>query len=163
MILSLKNFKKPLDIFSPQIERKRSEEYLVIILAVKESFERFSCLEFIFEIANTGKPAYKMKNINKDFQRHFNTCLRGWNCCLCICFTELFSFYWLLVVSFAIFIAGPFVFSRSWTSLPCRSSQNAARIKHFWRLHIVIKPLNKKNKHNKLFSMLKRITLLILI
>ena len=27
-------------MFSPQIERKRSKEYLVIILAVKESFER---------------------------------------------------------------------------------------------------------------------------
>ena len=34
-----KALKKPLDIFSPQIERKRSKEYLVIILAVKESFE----------------------------------------------------------------------------------------------------------------------------
>ena len=45
----LKNFKKPLDSFSPQIERKRFKEYLVMILAVKESFERFSCLEFIFE------------------------------------------------------------------------------------------------------------------
>ena len=47
--MSLQNFKKPLDIFSPQIERKRSKEYLVIILAVKEGFERFSCLEFIFD------------------------------------------------------------------------------------------------------------------
>ena len=33
--ISLQNFEKPLDIFSPQIETKRSEEYLVIILAVK--------------------------------------------------------------------------------------------------------------------------------
>ena len=41
--------KKPVDIFSPQIERKRSKEYLFIILAVKKTFERFSCLEFIFE------------------------------------------------------------------------------------------------------------------
>ena len=47
--MSLHNFKKPLEIFSPQIERKRSKEHLVIILAVKESLERFSCLEFIFE------------------------------------------------------------------------------------------------------------------
>ena len=47
--INLLNFKKPLVIFSPQIERKRSKEYLVIILPVKESFERFSCLEFIFE------------------------------------------------------------------------------------------------------------------
>ena len=47
--ISLKNFKKPLDIFSPLIESKSSKEYLIIILAVKGSFERFSCLEFIFE------------------------------------------------------------------------------------------------------------------
>ena len=43
------NFKKSLDIFSPQIERKRSKEHLVIILAVKESFERFSCFELFIE------------------------------------------------------------------------------------------------------------------
>ena len=35
--ISLQNFKKPLDVFLPQIERKRSEEYLVIILAVKRN------------------------------------------------------------------------------------------------------------------------------
>ena len=43
------------------LESKRSKEYLVVILAVKESFERFSCLEFIFEKANKGKPA---ENVN---------------------------------------------------------------------------------------------------
>ena len=48
-VISLQIFKKPLDIFSPQIETKRFKEYLVIILAVKERFERFSCLEFVFE------------------------------------------------------------------------------------------------------------------
>ena len=47
--ISLQNFKKPLDIFSPQIERKRSKEYFIKIVAVKENFERFSWLEFIFE------------------------------------------------------------------------------------------------------------------
>ena len=31
--------------------------------------------------------------------------------------SKLFSFYWMLVVSFAILITVPFVFSRSWTSL----------------------------------------------
>ena len=60
--ISLQNFKKPLDIFSLQIERKRSKEYLVVILAVKESFERFSCLEFVFQKSKpAGKPA---QNIN---------------------------------------------------------------------------------------------------
>ena len=35
-------------------------------------------------------------------------------------------------------------------------TENAVRIKRFLRLHIVIKPLNKKNKHRKFFIMLKR-------
>ena len=76
------------------------------------------------------------------------------NCCLCKCFTELHFFYWLLVVScnfnrFAVCF-------QSFINIACRSTQNAERIKRFLRLHIVIKPLNKKNKHNKFFIMLKR-------
>ena len=55
--ISLQNFKKPLDIFSPQIERKRSKEYLIIILAVKQSFERFFASSSSVKKANTGKPA----------------------------------------------------------------------------------------------------------
>ena len=57
------------------------------------------------------------------------------NCCLCICFTELYVFCWLLVVSLVILIAVPFVFSRS-VDIACRSTQNASRIKRFWRWHI---------------------------
>ena len=74
---------------------RSSKEYLhvVIILAVKESFERFSCLEFIFEKAHTGRPAYKMKNVKKDFRDTLILVFVNENCCLCICFTELFSFY----------------------------------------------------------------------
>ena len=53
--------KKPLDIFSPQIERNRSKEYLVITLAVIESFERFSCLEFIFEKSKHREDGLKHK------------------------------------------------------------------------------------------------------
>ena len=37
-------------------------------------------------------------------------------------------------------------------NIACRSTENAARIKRFLRLHIVIKPLIK-NKHNKSFIM----------
>ena len=40
-------------------------------------------------------------------------------------------------------------------NIACRSTQNAARIKRFLRLHIVIQPLIK-NKHNKSFIMWKR-------
>ena len=57
------------------------------------------------------------------------------NCCLCIYFTELYFFYWLLVVSLVILIAVPFVFSRS-GNIACRSTQNATRIKRFGRSHI---------------------------
>ena len=59
--MSLQNFKKPLDIFSPQTERNRFKEYLVIILAVKESFERFSCLEFTFEKSKHREAGLKHK------------------------------------------------------------------------------------------------------
>ena len=59
--MSLQNFKKPLDIFSPQTERNRSKEYLVIILALKESLERFSCLEFIFEKKQNREASVKLK------------------------------------------------------------------------------------------------------
>ena len=49
------------------------------------------------------------------------------NCCLCKCFTELNFFRWLLVVSLAILIAVPFIFS-SFMNIACRSliTQNAA-------------------------------------
>ena len=70
------------------------------------------------------------------------------NCCLCICFTELCFFYWLLVVSLVILIAVPIVFSRS-VNIACRSTQNAARIKRFWRLHI-----DKTIKKNIISSLL---------
>ena len=60
----LQNFKKPLDSFSPQIERKRSEEYLVIILAGKESLERFSCLEFVVEKSKHREAGLKHINLS---------------------------------------------------------------------------------------------------
>ena len=60
-VISLQIFKKSSDIFLPQIERKRSKEYLVIILAAKESFERFSCLEFIFEKSKHREAGLKHK------------------------------------------------------------------------------------------------------
>ena len=38
---------------------------------------------------------------------------------------------------------------QSFMNIAFKSIQNAAGIERFLRLHIVIKPLNKKNKHNK--------------
>ena len=51
------------------------------------------------------------------------------NCCLCKCFTELYFFYWLLVVScnfnrFAVCF-------QSFINIACRSTKNAAPIKRF--------------------------------
>ena len=77
------------------------------------------------------------------------------NCCLCKCFTELHFFYWFLVVSYNFNRIA--VCFQSFINNACRSTQNAARIKRFLRLHIVIKPFNKKNKHNKWDLFLKEI------
>ena len=55
--ISSQNF----DSFSLQRERKRSKEYLVISLAVKESFERFSSLEFVFEKSKHREAGLKHK------------------------------------------------------------------------------------------------------
>ena len=52
--ISLQIFKKPLDIFSPQIELARSKEFFSYNSGCKRSFEIFSCLEFVFE--KTGAP-----------------------------------------------------------------------------------------------------------
>ena len=125
------------DVRSQKIERKRSKECLVIILAVKESFERFSCLEFIFAKSKHREAGLKHKlklwawrlRIFRDTLilvfGNDNCCL-----CLCICFTYLYFFCWLLVVSLVILIAVPFVFSRS-VNIAFRSTQNVARIKRF--------------------------------
>ena len=59
--ISSQNLKKTLDSFSPQIERKRSKEYLVIMLTVKESFERFSCLGFVLEKSKHREASLKHK------------------------------------------------------------------------------------------------------
>ena len=46
---------------------------------------------------------------------------------------------------------------QSFMNIACWSTQNAARIKRFLRLHIVLTALNKKiNKDNKFFITLKR-------
>ena len=159
--ISLENFKKPLDIFLSQIdqERKRSKEYLIMTLALKESFERFSFLEFIFEKRKHREAGLKHE-LNLIFKLEDSGFLLilvfvNENCCLCICFTDLFSFYWLLVVSLAILIAVPFVFIRSWTSLlqeysKCRSHQTLCNITHRY------KTIKWKNKHDRFFIMLNR-------
>ena len=56
--ISLQKVNKPLDISSPQIEGKRSKEYLVIILAVKKkALSDFLASRLSLEKEITGKPA----------------------------------------------------------------------------------------------------------
>ena len=131
-------------MFLLQIERKRSKEHLVIILAVQESFERFSCLEIIFEKSKYREAGLKHKLRLRIFRDTLILVFVNEKCCLCICFTELYFFYWLLVVSLVILIAVPFVFSRS-VNIACRSTQNATRIKPALlnKDYTSIKPFNK--------------------
>ena len=135
--INLQNFKKPLDIFSPQIERKRSKQYLVIILAVKESFERFSFLECKHREAGLKHELKLQPWSLRIFRDTLILVFVNENCSLCICFTELHFFYCLSVVSPAILISMPFCF-QSLINIACRRTQNAARMKRFWRLHNVI-------------------------
>ena len=80
-VISLQIFKKPLDIFSTQIERKRFKEYLVIILAVKERFEQFSFLEFIFEKSKHREAGLKRQNQNIYLMGDFNIDLLKYETC----------------------------------------------------------------------------------
>ena len=83
--------------FSPQIERKRSKEYSVIILAGKESFERFSCLEFVFEKGKHREAGLKHK------LKHETWRLRLFRDTLILVFLSLYMFhriiFLLLIVS----------------------------------------------------------------
>ena len=62
--ISLQDLKEPLDIYCLTANRRtRSEEYLVINLAVERNFERFPCLEFIFEKSKHREAGLKHKVI----------------------------------------------------------------------------------------------------
>ena len=79
---------------------------------------------------------------------------------ICKFFTELYFFYRVLVVSCNFNRCS--VCFQSFMNIACRSTQNAARIKRFLRLRIVIKPLNKKiNRINS--SLYWSVTLLMFI
>ena len=95
--MSLQNYKKPLDSFSRQIERKRSKEYLVIILAGKESFSRAIFLSRVRLWKNKHREAGLKHKLKLEALRLFNTCLPEWK------FSSLYMFhriiFLLLIVS----------------------------------------------------------------
>ena len=84
----------------------------------KRSFERFSCPEFVFEKSKHREAGLKHKLKLEAWRlRIFRDTLLlvflNENCRLYVSFTELYLFYWLLVLSLAILIVVPIVFSRS--------------------------------------------------
>ena len=100
---SLQNFKRLLDIFRTA-KRKKTFQRKVLILPVKESFERLSCLEFIFEKCKSREAGLKHKlKVWAWRLRIFRDTLIfvfvKENRCLCIYFTELYFFYSLLVAA----------------------------------------------------------------
>ena len=146
--ISLQNFNKPLDIFSPQIERKRSEEYLVITLAVKRKLwaiflPRVHLCKSKHWVAGL-KHKLKLYALRlRIFRDTLILVVVYENCCLCKCFTKLYFFYWLLVVSLAILIAVPFAFSRSDHEHRLHEYSKCRAYQTLFKLHIVIKALNK--------------------
>ena len=131
--ISLQKYKKRLDIFLPQIERKRSKEYFVIILAVKGSSERFCCLEFICE-NSLQTPGSKLKTWTKALRlRNFRDTLIEFvneNCFFLYMFYRVI-FLLLIVSSLSWNFNRCAVCFQSFMNITCRSTQNAARIKRF--------------------------------
>ena len=56
------------------------------------------------------------------------------NCCLCKCFTELYFFFWLLVVSLSILIAFPCRLFSSFVNIACRSTQNCRAYQTLYKI-----------------------------
>ena len=135
--------KKPLDNFSPQIERKRSKHYLVIISAVKEIFERFSCLEFVFEKSKLQESGLKHKL--QIFRGTLILVFLNENCRLCICFTKLY-FFFLIVSGLSC------NFNRC---DDCFQSFSEQRFQEYSKCR-ALNYFKIKNKHNKFFIMLER-------
>ena len=125
--ISSKNVKKPLDIIWPQIERKCSEEYLAIILAVKRKLWAIFLPRFHLEKEQT--PGGKLKTF---YIGNLSLCLHdsgfletlqsrylsSWmEIVVSVNVSANYVYFWWLVASLAILIAVPVVFGRRWTSL----------------------------------------------
>ena len=86
-------------IWDNEIEGKRSKEYF-IILALEESFDLFFWLEFIFENCKHRETGLKHKLKDSGFletKKYLSSWMKIVALSPCICFTELYFFYWLLV------------------------------------------------------------------
>ena len=81
-------FKKPLDIFWPQIQRKGSEAYLVMILAVNRKLWAIFLPRVHLPASNINKLMLTWLMIFRDTLLSILLFVNE-NYCLCTCFTEL--------------------------------------------------------------------------
>ena len=126
--ISLQNFKRPSDFFSRQIEKKTFRR----IFSYKFGCRKKTLSDFLASRSSSLKTVNTAPGRDTLILVFVNE-----NCRLCKCFTELYFFYWLLVVSLAILIACPWCLFSSFMNI-AGVLRNVARIKRFIRLHIVI-------------------------
>ena len=156
--ISFQNFKKPLDIFSGKKMFRRIFSYK--FGCRKKTLNDFLAASSSLKKTNTGRPAIKtytwtLSFKTQDFYKNSNTpFLVNENFCLCK-YVHRIIFLLLIVSSISCNFNSRAVCFQLFMNIACRSTQNAARIKRFLRLHIVIKPLIK-NRLNKFFITLKR-------
>ena len=131
--ISLQNFKKPLDIFWPQLntKKKRSEDWFIYGFGCKNKgkSERFSCLEFILKNSKHREAGLKHKSA-RFFIKFISLCLpdswfsetlypqflSSWMKIVVSVHISPNSIYFIdcrLVASLAILIAAPLVFSHT--------------------------------------------------
>ena len=144
-------FKKPLDIFWPQIQRKCSEDYLLMILTVKRKPWAIFLPRVHLEKEQT--PGSRLKHeqayayVTHDFQRHFtlNASLREWKLLSLYMFHRII--FILLIVSSPsrnFYRCTAFFFNfQSNINIACKNTQNAAR-----KYHSLLKITHKKIMHS---------------
>ena len=134
MIWPITELKKSLDIFLLWLERKHSEEYLVILLVVKRKlWAIFLPQVYLEKIANTSKLKLKFKSarfyswlrIFRDTSLSIHVFVNK-NCCHFKCFIELYFLPWMLSRSLAYHFAS--CCFQSYMNITCRSTQNATCI-----------------------------------
>ena len=134
MIWPITELKKSLDIFLLWLERKHSEEYLVILLVVKRKlWAIFLPRVYLEKIANTSKLKLKFKSarfyswlrIFRDTSLSIHVFVNK-NCCHFKCFIELYFLPWMFVKISCLSLCE--LLFQSYMNIACGSFQNAVCI-----------------------------------
>ena len=110
MIWPITELKKSLDIFWLWLERKHSEEYLVILLVVKRKlWAIFLPQDYLEKVANMSKPAQNLSlslnlqgfildsGFSETLHSQYMYVFVNKNCCHFKCFIELYFLPWMFV------------------------------------------------------------------